>query len=263
MKTTRFIIFLTILASNCLLSVSQDTNKSVFSFKGSVIDEANGDSIPFVNIFNESTRRWAIADESGKYSLSVCTGDTLVFTAIGFLGKVILVNDNLQDKENTIYLTSQSYKIEEVKVLGYRNYDDFKKAFIELELPENKIDRIKEELNIEGTAIAIKADYERRAEEALSQQGIGFTFSPGRPLNEEKIRREKLQQEAAMQRAVDKKYNREIVFELTKLPEDELTNFMGFCNFSLEYLYNTSDYDILVKIMEKFNLYKVSIDTCG
>ena len=64
------------------------------------------------------------------------------------------------------------------------------------------------------------------------------------------------------QRIIDKKYNREIIYKITRLPEDELTDFMGFCNFSTEYLLNATEYEILVKIEEKFREYK-AIKTKG
>jgi hypothetical protein len=262
-KTAHNLLFIIILLSTCQLSISQETERNIFSFKGSIIDESNGESIPFVTIFNESTRSWAIADEAGNYSLSVCVGDTLVFSSIGFLGAVYFVNNGSEKQKNTIQLTSQKYDIEEVKVFGYRNYSDFQKAFLKLELPESDTKKVREKLNIYGTMAAIEADYERRVNEVMSRPGIGFSLSSGRSLNADKILLEKLQREEAMQRAIDKKYNRKVVFELTQLPEDELTNFIGFCNFSIDYLYNASEYDILVKIMAKFALYKVAIDTCG
>ncbi len=263
MKTPNYTLLLILILSLSLPLISQEKVKNEFAFKGTVIDDANGESIPFVNIFNENTRRWAISNEAGNYSLSLSTGDTLVFTAIGFLGKVYIVEDGFQEQNHIISLATQNYEIEEVKVLGYRNYEDFQKAFLELELPESDIQKVKEKLNIEGTIIAMKADYERRAKESLSKSGVGFSFSSGGSGNADKLLREKLDREATMQRAVDKKYNRGVVFEITKLPEDELTNFMGFCNFSLEYLYNTNEYDILVRIDELFKIYKVKNDTCS
>ena len=263
MKTERYILSLIMLTFICQVSVSQEIQQKRFPLKGTVIDKSTGETIPFVTIFNEGSRSWTLTDEDGEYSIPVSKGDTLVYTAIGFFGELYKVKGDSVLRNNKIYLTSQSYDIQEVKIIGYKDYDAFKEAFLNLDLPTSKEEIVKQNLNQAGIIAAKDAAYQKRADDKFSNPGIGIGFSLGRTVAEEKTLKQKWEQEEAMQYVIDKKFNRKIVFDLTKLEDDELTDFIGYCNFSMDYLYNTNEYDILEKIMQKFQVYKAMIDSCN
>ena len=154
----------------------------------------------------------------------------------------------------------QVYEIDEVSIKAFRSYHDFKLQFLSLEIPETETTRLRDNLIELSKPIAIEADLNRRNEEIMGRSNTNFA-TVGVPIySKEDLQRmnyaEVLKKEAR-QRVIDKKYNRDIIYKVTQLSEDEITEFIGFCNFSEEFLYNTSPYDILLAIEKKFKEYKL------
>lgn len=256
----KYLIFLII------LPVFTPAKSQVFTFNkkytsGIVIAaDSTKDKIPFAHIFNESQRRGFITNEKGEFQIPVNPGDTLIVSALGYYPKVVFLSEANMERENMVRLTPQLYEIGEVSVLAFRNYDDFKRKFLALELPNTPTDRLKNNLTLIARKEAKQADYERQVKEILEQPGIKF-FSASVPIYSREERQlqnfAKVLEKEGRQRVIDKKYNRDIIYEITHLSQDEITEFMGFCNFSEEYLLEASEYDILVKIEEKFKEYQL------
>jgi hypothetical protein len=62
-----------------------------------------------------------------------------------------------------------------------------------------------------------------------------------------------LQQQEMKQARVDEKFNRQLVSKETGLTGKNLTNFIGFCNFKFNFLFESSPYEILQAIDLKYN----------
>ena len=228
--------------------------------RGSVVDDSTGNKIAFVHIYNESRRTGYITNEEGHFKIPVEEGDTLVLSAIGYLYKIMIVNDSCLLRSSTIKLMPQVYEIDEVSIKAFRSYHDFKLQFLSLEIPETETTRLRENLAILSQRIAVETATEKRNEEILNRPSTEI-FTVGVPIySKEDLQRmnyvEVLKKEAR-QRVIEKKYNRDIIYKVTQLSEDEITEFMGFCNFSEEFLYNTCPYDILLAIEMKFKEYKL------
>ncbi|MCA0154017.1 SusC/RagA family TonB-linked outer membrane protein [Winogradskyella vincentii] len=87
--------FLTLLFA-LFIQISFAQNKTI---TGTITDEA-GLPLPGVNIIIKGTSSGAQSDIDGKYSISASTGDTLVFSYLGFATQSIVVKDS-----NTINVT--------------------------------------------------------------------------------------------------------------------------------------------------------------
>lgn len=255
----KYLIFLIILPA------FTPAKSQVFIFKniyvsGIVIADSTEDKIPFAHIFNESQRRGFIANENGAFQISVNPGDTLIVSALGYYPRVVFLSEANREREIAVKLTPQVYEIGEVSVSAFRDYADFKRKFLALELPNTPTDRLKNNLTLIARKEAKQADYERQVKEILEQPGIKL-FSTSVPIYSREERQlqhfAKVLEKEGRQRVIDKKFNRDIIYEITHLSQDEITEFMGFCNFSEEYLFETPQYDILVKIEEKFKEYKL------
>ncbi len=242
---------------------AQSIFKSQKTITGTFYDQATGEPVPFANVFNESLRNWSLAKENGEFVVSVNPGDTLAVTSIGYLGQVILATDENLDKNLRIALTPRQYNIDEIQVVGYRNYSDFKKAFEKLEIDKTQEQQLSERLKMEGTKEAIDAEYNKNAEEKLANPGFSMSFGSSTSIPSVRVILDGLKKKDEIQYQIDLKFNREIVSNLTHLEGDELTNFIGYCNFSTKYLQNASEYEIVEMIMRKLRSYKVEIDSTG
>ena len=227
--------------------------------QGRIIDDSTGEHISFVQLLNESKRKWAICDDNGSFSIPANQGDTLVFSALGYLGKVVIVSDSIIHNGLTVALLPRVYEIDKIKVFGFRNYSDFKEKFKALKLPETKTDILRENLAIAFKKIAEEAEYNKEVSDMQGLNGVGATipFQLRSKEDRQRLHLQEIIKQEEKQHIIEKKYNREIIADLTHLKDDELTDFMIFCNFSKEYLLRTDQYDILVEVLKKLKLYKM------
>ena len=227
--------------------------------KGTVIDDSTGAGIAFVHIYNETTRKGYIANEEGKFVIPASTGDTLVMSAIGFLSKVVFINDENIESAYTVRLSPRTYEIGEVKVFPFKNYEDFKKEFLALKLPETKTDELRKYLADISSVQGKQAAEEAKARELMTTPGVRLA-TVGIPIpSKDDIQRAKYAEvlkKEARQRVINEKYNRDVIRSITQLPDDEIIDFMGFCNFSEDFLYASTEYQIYLKIVEKFKEYQ-------
>lgn len=228
------------------------------NFKGIVVDDSTGKGISYVHLFNESKRCGAVAGNEGEFTIPANQGDTIAFIALGYLGKALVLSDSSLYKENIIRLPVRIYEINPAYITAFRSYKDFKRKFIELELPE--INTLRKNLEIISKKIAMEA-YNRKEQKDIlerSEKGqigaMAFTFLY--PEHKQLLQKKALGEWEKEQIIIDSKYNREIVRQVTKLSDDKLTDFILFCDFHREFLLNASELDIIFAIERKYKIYK-------
>ncbi len=243
-----------------VISVKAQLFNKPIVLEGKIIDESTSQHISFVQLLNESKRKWAICDDNGSFRIPVDMGDTLAFSALGYLGKVVIVDDSIIQNGLTVALSPRFYEIDKIKVFGFRNYSDFKVKFKALKLPETKTDILRENLAEISKRIAGDAAYNKEVSDKQNQSGVGvsipMSFLSRSKEDKQRMHLQEILKQEDKQHIIEKKYNREIIADLTHLKDDELTNFMIFCNFNEEYLLKTDQYDILVEVLKKLKLYK-------
>lgn len=251
----RIILFIFLAGSQLQVAVSQKFSSKSRNFTGIIIDSTTNQDIPFVNILNESIRVWAISDTTGKYKIPAKAGDTLVFSVIGYLGKFIVLDD--QDIQNSVItkLIPRTYDIAEVEVFGYSSYAQFKQKFQTLEVPETRTDILRENLD----RISQEVGREAHIKQVMDKTAGGGNLLSVPILSKEdkeRIKLAEIKKEEKIQAIIDKKYNRQIISDLTGLKGDELDDFMLFCKLDRKFLLNASEYDILAKVLERFEAFK-------
>ena len=110
-----------------------DYTEGKFLIKGQVIDVQTKSPIPLANIQFLNRNKGLTCDKDGYFSIYVSLRDTLKFTSVGYMNKVINVSD--LDPANyytiQIQLIQDFIKLKEVTIYPFRDLDDFKKQFIE------------------------------------------------------------------------------------------------------------------------------------
>ena len=106
MKNSITIVFL--LLSSMLFAQSTLT--------GTIKDSKTSESLPGVNILIKNTSKGAVSDLDGKYTISLQTGDTLVFSFMGYIKQeVVYSNQATLD----IKLATENKDLDEFVVVGY------------------------------------------------------------------------------------------------------------------------------------------------
>lgn len=235
------------------LSFTQDcfSQTNSIPLKSLLIDEQTSKPITYAHIYNESQRYGVISDSNGHFRMHAQAGDTLIFIALGYYGNYYTVKTEDFDSILIVQLLERSYKIEEVSIQLPRTYKHFKQALLKVdtdkdrpipEMPRHnkyKIPSLLDTNVIHSAGFMIMHPV----------SGLYYRFS-----KEEKSKRKvwHAQQQELKQSRVDEKFSRELVREITNFTGDELTQFIGFCNFSFNYLFETTPYGIIQAIEDKY-----------
>lgn len=97
----------------------------------------------FVHILILNQNRGTISDTRGMFSFVVEPLDTIIFSAVGYKRTGVIIPDTLDDPffPTDVIMESDTIEIREVIILPWKTYQEFKQAFISLELPDDDLQR--------------------------------------------------------------------------------------------------------------------------
>ena len=152
--TTLYIIFL-FLAFGINAQEHQD-EEELIQLTGRLFDEYL-QPLPYAHIQITNKDKGSITDHSGKFSFIVSPFDTVIFSSMGYKRKQVVVPDTLAKPFyiRDVLIESDTFKISEVRIYPWRDYEEFKEAFINLELPEDDMDRARKNIALIKTQIEV------------------------------------------------------------------------------------------------------------
>lgn len=117
-------------------------DSNLIQFSGRLYDELL-QPLPYAHLFLLNSDRGAITDDEGKFSLIVHPFDSVMFSSLGHHHKTIIIPDTIQTHFyiRDVLLATDTFLIDEVIVYRWKSYDEFKQAFLNLELPDDDMDR--------------------------------------------------------------------------------------------------------------------------
>ena len=97
----------------------------------------------FVHILILNKYRGTISDTRGMFSFVVEEHDTILFSAVGYKRTGLIIPDTLDSFHFPVDIVMESDTIEiaEVIILPWKTYEEFKKAFLAVELPDDDLQR--------------------------------------------------------------------------------------------------------------------------
>jgi hypothetical protein len=97
----------------------------------------------FVHIILKNKRRGTISDYNGMFSFVVSPLDTVLFSAVGLktFRLTIPANPARDYYHVEIRMQTDTILIDEVVILPWKTYEEFRDAFINLELPDDDLQR--------------------------------------------------------------------------------------------------------------------------
>lgn len=155
MKSILGLIIVTVLAFNGLkaqnLTVKPAT-PTLIQFSGVVLDQDSLTPIPFVSILIKGTGRGTICNFSGFFSLIVNPGDELEFHSVSHKYRSYKIADTITQKYYYAIqiLTKDTFQLAEVNVYPWPTKEDFKRAFLALDLSDTDMDRADKNLQKEA-----------------------------------------------------------------------------------------------------------------
>jgi hypothetical protein len=251
----RFSFFLAFLIS---LAAGRNTFAQAGIIRGRVVDGASGKALEYAYILNYSLHKNIYCNIGGEFRLDARPGDTLVMYALGYYYQKVIVDASMlgiqQVKE--FQLKQQVYDLTEARILGIGSYEDFRRDFIAMDIPKTRTDNLNEYIGGIARTEAVEAYEKARAEGKLN--GITFVSVPIlTPEEKERIKLARIIEKEQVRDQIYQKYNPVLVKRVTGLTiDDEIIDFMAFCDFSERYLLNVSEYDLMSRIALKFEMYK-------
>lgn len=129
---------------------SQNKNEEKFiQISGVVVDADSLKPVPFVSIIIKGTKRGTITDFYGFFTLVASPGDELLFFSLNHKNGIYKLDDTLQLAHYYIIhsLVKDTILLPSVAVYPWPTKEEFKKAFLNLDLSETDYDRAAKNLD--------------------------------------------------------------------------------------------------------------------
>ena len=115
----------------------------LIQFSGVVVEGDSLRPVPYASIMIKNSYRGTVSDYFGYFSFVAQEADTLEFSAIGFADAVFVIPDTLSTNKYSLIqvLETDTIRLKEAVVYPWPSKEEFKQAFLNLELPEDDLMR--------------------------------------------------------------------------------------------------------------------------
>ncbi len=221
-------------------ATAQNSPEGSIKLSGNIINDED-QPLSFATVTNLTTETGVISNEEGFFYLTFQQNDTIRISSVGFEPAFIYFGDTAQanNYDLQIRMSEQTYELENVTVFAFKDVESFKRAILEMDdVPE------------ESPKVVVPGSYDgpRREPKASPLNPVSFIASQfSRRAKYERMAREAKQDYDRRQR-LSRKYNREMVGEITGLTDGSLDDFMIFCRFEDDFIERSSQYDLVLAI---------------
>jgi len=142
------ILFLAILCITQINAFSQRKNNEFVQFSGVVVSNDSLQPIPFVNIYVQDEKRGTISDFNGFFSFVARKGDMIIFESMGYRTSQYKIPDTLSRDRYTLIqvMRPDTMILEETFIFPWPTYEQFKQAFLSLNIPDDDMARARKNI---------------------------------------------------------------------------------------------------------------------
>lgn len=243
LKTT--LIVLLILTTK--LAVGQYDKIEIHS---TILSRKDSTPIGFVHILNLTTNHGVISDYNGQFNFNINSTDTLKISVIGY--ETLFVRG--KEISEKIFLTPKNYDLEEFTLVPYKDYEEFKEAFINLFIPDTAKKMNPHIFMFDNDLFLYKTP---NGFGLIIDGGISKLYDYLSKQGKSKLRYEELLAKDRFKEFLSKKFNNLVVTNATGLDDkEEIKKFMIYCDFSDEFISKSNDYDIIKEIQDCYKEYR-------
>lgn len=144
--------------------------RKVLQFSGIVVTEDSLQAVPYTNIYVVNKGMGTTTDLYGYFSFVASPGDSIIFSAIGYKKNTFIVPEEfIEDRYTLIHvLHSDTVMLNETVVYPWPSKEQFKQAFLTLNIPDDDIERARKNLDQDELA--------KRAEELPVSGSLAFKY---------------------------------------------------------------------------------------
>jgi hypothetical protein len=204
-----------------------------YIFMSRVINDSDLEPVSYCNIINKTQNTGTVSDINGDFKISANVNDSIKFRALGYESLTIVLSESMYNYGFIIKLKPTTYEIEELIIEPIVEKPLVTKWEVYTKPLPNQGG-----INIPTGISPISLIYDNFSKEA-----------------KQKKYHKKLIYETHDFMIIAEKFNGAMVAQLTGLKDDELIDFMSFCNFSKDFLLNYSYETIKRSIRKKYQEY--------
>ena len=133
-----------------ILGLSQkETNKKIVQITGITVSSDSLKPVPFASILIKGNYTGTLSDYSGFYSIVANSGDTLIFTSLGYKNMEYIIPDSLQNQQYSLIqiMDRDTFLLSTAIIDIWPSYEQFKQAFINKDIPNSELARAKKNLS--------------------------------------------------------------------------------------------------------------------
>jgi hypothetical protein len=138
--------------------------------------------LPFAHILVLDSYRGAITNNFGNFSVVVEESDSVLISSVGYKRKYIRIPENLPSKflNIEVILPVDTISIAEARIYPWKNYEEFREAFVNLKLPNEDMERARRNIALIRTQIIMDHEPSARANfQYIMEQQYQQTFIQG------------------------------------------------------------------------------------
>ncbi len=123
-------------------------DRDLVQFSGVVVSADSLQPIPFASIIVRNTYRGTVSDYFGFFSFVAKINDTIEFSSVGFRKAVFIIPDTLTENRYSLIqaLVRDTILLKEVIIYPWPTREQFKQAFLNLEIPDTDLQRARKNL---------------------------------------------------------------------------------------------------------------------
>ncbi|MDB4533290.1 carboxypeptidase-like regulatory domain-containing protein [Vicingaceae bacterium] len=235
------LLILSVFSTSSLLAQNSFT-------KGVILNKSDYSKIVHAHIINTTSKIGVSSNSNGEFTIQTNKEDTLMISFIGFKSIKVQVSKI----SPIIYLERTIYTIEPYTVLPYKNFNEFREAFTDLEIE----DTVKQKINPSIMAFV----------QPFNPSNLNGGLSFGGPISslaakfnkriKDRKHYEHLLQRDKYEAFLVAKFNPKLITQATSLKEKyQINSFMEYCDFTDKFIEFSSHYNLVDQIIKCFEEY--------
>jgi hypothetical protein len=154
---TFFSIVLMLFTASLTFSQQVD-DESLVQFSGVTITADSLNPVPYAHILVKNSVRGTVSDSYGYFSFVAHKRDTVLFNALGYKPASFIIPDTVTKQRYSLIqlMTSDTLTLPAAFIFPWPTYEDFKQAFISLNIPDDDLEIARK--NLSGEKIRMYAE---------------------------------------------------------------------------------------------------------
>jgi hypothetical protein len=144
------LIFLFSISSGSMAQVFEDPEQEdLIQFSGVILTTDSLQPIPLAHIIVLNSMRGTVSDFNGYFSFVAKKKDTVEFSAVGFKKAHFIIPDSIENNRYSMIqvMSTDTIWLTETVIYPWPTKEEFKEAFLTLEIPDDDIEVARKNLN--------------------------------------------------------------------------------------------------------------------